>query len=296
LSSLEKLGTLIWDELVNLPTSDGFPELLGLFAALPHTRDRGDYLVSSPRLVVTRRLLKLWRGLNEGRFNATIGTADGSLELDRTHGKARFRIAASAFGDVLSERGSLGKKDQWAWLRGVWAGCGALYLPRSGYYMTFRLPVSGQVEPSLRKAFRKAGITAGDRLRQGRRELMLRDQGQIVTCLARMGLARSSLLLEETAIIRSLKSRANKLVNCDEANINKSLEAARQQLKIAEQIDARGLRDQLSPEFAELVRARMENPSASLRELGQILSRPVSKSTVEYRWRKLETLIRGDMT
>lgn len=216
--------------------------------------------------------------------------------MDRAQGKARFRIAASSYRAFLSERERLGKGELWSWARGVWAGCGAFYLPRSGYYMTFRLPDSGQVGAWLEKTFRSARITAGSRVKQGKRELMLRDQGQIVTCFARMGLARSSLLLEETAIIRSLKNRANKLVNCDEANINKSLDAARAQLEIVEQIDALWLWEKLSPELAELARVRRENPSASLRELGQILNKPVSKSTVEYRWRKLETILRGDTT
>ena len=291
---MEKITTLLWDELVNLPTSDGEAELLGLLETLPHSLDGGDLLVSSPRLVVTRRLLKLWRGLNERRFNATIGTANGSLELDRAQGKARFRIAASSYRNFVDERERLGRKETWAWARGAWAGCGSFYLPRSGYYMTLRLPDSQGLEARLRKIFRSAGVIPGSRVKQGRTELMLRDQEQIVTCFSRMGLVRSSLFLEETAIMRSLKNRANKLVNCDEANINKSLDAARAQLALVERIDAEGLWEELAPEFAELARVRRANPSASLRELGQILSRPVSKSTVEYRWRKLETMIRGD--
>jgi DNA-binding transcriptional regulator WhiA len=47
----------------------------------------------------------------------------------------------------------------------------------------------------------------------------------------------------------------------------------------------------MTPIQTELAAARRANPSASLGELGQMLSRPVSKSTVEYRWRKLESLI-----
>lgn len=291
---MEKIGTLLWDELVNLPISNGEPELIGLFEALPHTSGGGSILISSPRLVVTRRLLKLWRGLNEKRFNATIGATDGSLELDRALGKARFRVAVSSYREFVSRRERLKKDEMWAWVRGAWAGCGSFYLPRSGYYMTLRLPDSRGLEARLRKIFQSGGIAPGSRIKQGRTELMLRNQEQIVTCFSRMGLVRSSLLLEETAIMRSLKNRANKLVNCDEANINKSLDAARAQLALVEQIDAECLWGELSPEFVELARARRANPSASLRELGQILSRPVSKSTVEYRWRKLETMIRGE--
>lgn len=291
---MEKIGTLLWDELVNLPILNGEPELLGLFESLPYSFNGEDLLISSPRLVVTRRFLKLWRGLNERRFNATIGTTSGNLELDRAQGKARFRVASSLYRAFVRNRERLQKNETWAWVRGVWAGCGSFYLPRSGYYMTLRLQNSRELERRLGAVFRSVGIMPGTRVKQGRTELMLRDQEQIVTCFSRMGLVRTSLLLEETAIVRSLKSRANKLVNCDEANINKSLDAARAQLALIEQIDAKGLWAELPPDFVELAQARRVNPSASLRELGQILSRPVSKSTVEYRWRKLETIIRGE--
>jgi DNA-binding protein WhiA len=94
--------------------------------------------------------------------------------------------------------------------------------------------------------------------------------------------------------VRSIRERANKIVNCDSANIEKSLAAARAQLSMVDALDERGLWDEVPPALAELAKARRANPSASLGELGQILSKPVSKSTVEYRWRKLEFLIRGD--
>jgi hypothetical protein len=97
--------------------------------------------------------------------------------------------------------------------------------------------------------------------------------------------------LEDTAVIRSVREMANKMVNCDAANIASTLAAARSQIALVEAIDENRLWSELPPNLAEIARARRENPSASLRELGQILSKPVTKSTVEYRWKKLETVI-----
>jgi DNA-binding protein WhiA len=120
---------------------------------------------------------------------------------------------------------------------------------------------------------------------------MIRGLEDIVTVLAGMGLVRTSLVFEETAVLRSARGTANKLTNCDSANIGKTLEAARLQMRLVDALDAHGLWNAISPQLAEVARTRREPPSASLGELGQILSKPVSKSTVEYRWKKLEAFL-----
>lgn len=293
---MEKINTLIWDELVNLPAPAPGAELLGFLETLPRSFQGTDVLLACPKLVIGRRIIKLWRGLNEGLFNATITTitGNGALVLDKGRGKASFKLPKALFEELISFRPRRYRDGNWFWFRGVWSGCGAMYLPQSGYYMVLRvkdrLGLGGRIAGFLRKV----GIEPGIRMRQGRIEYMIRDQEEIVTCLLKMELVRSSLLLEEAAIVRSVRSRANKLVNCDTANINKSLHAARAQQELVDKLDEEGLWERLSPELAELAMMRREKPSASLSELGQYLSKPVSKSTVMYRWKKLDTLIRGE--
>ena len=89
-----------------------------------------------------------------------------------------------------------------------------------------------------------------------------------------------------------MRNRANKLVNCDSANINKSLAVAQNQLQTIKKLETQGLVETLPEHLKELVFLRKENPSATLGELGQFLSRPITKSTVKYRWRKLEEVLR----
>jgi DNA-binding transcriptional regulator WhiA len=62
-------------------------------------------------------------------------------------------------------------------------------------------------------------------------------------------------------------------------------------MRLVETLDEKGLWSEISPQLAEVARVRREHPSASLGELGQILTKPVSKSTVEYRWKKLEAFL-----
>jgi hypothetical protein len=290
---MENIATAMWDELSRLPAISAAREMSGYLDVLPRS-ERGEYILAPcPKLAVARRLLKLWRGLNEEDFNATMSPEDASLEFDRRRGRAVFRIARSVF-DALPPRGvPLSGAGRWAWFRGVWGAAGSLYLPRNGYYMVLRVWDRPELGRRIMKTFASAGIGPALRTRGGRAEYIVREQDQIVTCLSKMGLVKSSLILEETAIMRSLKSRANKLVNCDTANIGRAVGAAMGQMALVDFVEARGLEDSLPPALVELIQARKANPDASLRELGQILSKPVSKSTVEYRWKKLASLIRG---
>ena len=217
-----------------------------------------------------------------------------ALELDKTKGRAMFRLSSGLYS-LLSETraGYTEVKRRWAWFRGVWGGCGSLYKPQQGYYMALRVPAGRKCGDFIESALRSVMVTPKVRINRGRTEYMVRDVEGVVTILSRMGLVRTSLLLEDTAVIRSVRGIANKMVNCDAANIASTLAAARSQIALVDAIDEKELWSALPPYLAEIARARRENPSASFRELGQILSKPVTKSTVEYRWKKLETVI-GD--
>jgi len=276
---METIDNAIWDELLEMSLSDAEPELSGFLSVLPAKRDGEFALVDTRRLKIARRMLKLCR--SPGQVGACC-----SFKLDKDKGRALFCLP----WDLYTLHAKPARK-RWAWFRGAWGGCGALYMPQQGYYMAF-VPRAGRgCGVELDSIMRSISVVPRTRVNRGRTEYMIRDIEGIVTVLSRMGLVRTSLLLEETAVIRSVRGAANKMVNCDSANIASTLAAARTQMVLVDAIDDNGLWSELPPRLAEVARLRKENPSASLRELGQILSKPVSKSTVEYRWRKLETII-----
>ena len=284
---MEKMAAELWDEFLEQPLSDAKPELSGFLSALPSKTEGESVLVDTRRLMVARRMLKLCRYLESG-----TSLAGGVLELDKTKGRAMFRFPGE-FYSLMAEPGARHQKLKqiWAWFRGVWGGCGSLYKPQQGYYLALRVPAGRKCGIFVEQVLRSAVVTPKIRINKGRTEYMIRDIDGVVAILSRMGLVRTSLLLEDTAVIRSVRGMANKMVNCDAANIASTLTAARAQIALVNAIDENELWDVLPPHLAEIARVRRENPSASLRELGQILSKPVTKSTVEYRWKKLETVI-----
>jgi hypothetical protein len=285
-----KIYTAMWDELLEVRASDASSELSGYIAVLPVKYDGASALVDTRRLVVARRLLKLCKALNEAHAGEKMIPGERAFVLDKIKGRALYKIPRGAYELLMRSHGR-----KWEWFRGVWGGCGTLYLPQNGYYMALRIPLTGNSRRVLDSIFKGAGVVPKVRTNRGRAEYMIRDVEGIVTVLSRMGLVKTSLLLEETAVIRSVRGIANKMVNCDSANIHKTLTAARAQMELIDAVDSKGLWGEIPSETAELARLRRANPSASLGELGQFLSKPVSKSTVEYRWRRLKALISNNL-
>ncbi len=294
---MEKLREVIWDDWSSVLVDDRVKasvEIGGIFSGLSGGAGgerRMEAVFSSSRFFVFRKLKKLWELSDWGRpgetaLNLVIPAGmrgKVSLKLD----PAMVLEKISLYGDPIRNRA-----DAWHWLRGIFGSCGSLFLPRTGYYMVFRTSDTWGRVPSERLGHLLAmnDISFRSRTRYGFTETVIRDQSSIVGMLSNMQMFRTSLLLEEKAMLRSMKERANKVVNCDASNIRKSLETAKRQLETAEELITTGRIRMLPEAFRELVYARMENPSATLRELGQVLSKPVSKSTVEYRWRKIDHL------
>lgn len=295
---MDEKGRLLWDEWTALPVvSPVEDEIAGILDGLPYTRQGQDYLFKTNRLFTLRRLMHLWNESTELRKEPETGIR--LIYAKQQKNKPAFRVSAETAEKFFAHSVAFGRRTRnWNWVRGLWGACGALYIPKTGYYLILRPPLRGSVADRLQSVLRSANFTIGVRKRVQAKELMIRDQQQITTFLSRLGFVQMILQLEETAIYRQVRSHANKLVNCDSANINKSLEAAQNQLALIQQLESEGVVEELPDALKELIFARKNNPSMSLKELGQTLPRPISKSTVEYRWRKLESilhnLMRGD--
>ncbi|MCR5334957.1 MAG: DNA-binding protein WhiA [Synergistes sp.] len=280
---------ILWDEWGSVEAGKtSKDEAAGILDGIPSEDKSDSTFFTTPRLFAVRRLMRLW---DECGWN---GSDEYSLRIVRTQQRGRVTFAAgkAAVAKLKAVTASKAKRTRnWSWVRGLFGGCGSLYIPKTGYYLMMRVPEGRGAAERMQAVMRSCGFDLGIRKRTESRELMLRDQQQIVTLLSRIGLVTTALELEETAIFRSIRNHANKLVNCDAANIKKSIEAAHGQLELIKKLEERGMTGSLPEPLLDLVNARKKNPSVTLKELGQTLPTPISKSTVEYRWRKLELML-----
>lgn len=297
-----RLAEGLWDEWGAYPLETGAlvdAECAGLLAGLSSIRGQPLWLGTN-RLWLARRFLKLWHKTSWFAL-AQEGCGQGDVlslsRTRRTNGKTQVRIhlpapireEIEAFPTALEREEGLSVL-HWAWLRGLWGGCGSLYFPQSGCYLVLRVTAPAIAEP-LRHLLLRTGIPWGTRLSHGSQELILRDQENAVTFLCNMGLSDTSLKLEERAILRSMRDRANRVSNCDTANIRRTVRVAEQQTRLALKARRDGLLSRMPPPLRQLAEARLANPEISLSELGQKLSPPIRKSTVKYRWDRLSRYV-----
>src|SRR5690606_29855209 len=118
----------------------------------------------------------------------------------------------------------------------------------------------------------------------------LKDSEQIATLLTLMGSHQGRLALENARIYKEIRNTVNRLVNCETANVNKTVAAAQRQVAAIKRLAAQGGLESLNPRLRQVARLRLEYPEASLEELGQAANPPLSKSAVNYRLRRLMEL------
>ena len=176
-----------------------------------------------------------------------------------------------------------------AYLRGMFLGGGFVADPHGDFHFELTAE-SEEIAADLVKRMGRFGINARVTSRRGTYAVYLKGAEPIVTFLALVGAHRALLRTEDVRILKEMRNDVNRLVNAETANLQKTANAAAEQVAAVRWLErARGL-DALPPALREIAFLRLENPDVSLRELGELADPPLSKSAVYHRIRRLEEL------
>lgn len=116
----------------------------------------------------------------------------------------------------------------------------------------------------------------------------LKGAEEIADFLILVGATNAMLKFEDVRIVRDLRNSVNRLMNCENANMNKTADAAKKQIENIQLIEGKVGLDALPEKLREVAEVRLENPEISLKELGEILpSGPITKSGINHRIRKI---------
>ena len=126
--------------------------------------------------------------------------------------------------------------------------------------------------------------------RKGHQVVYLKEGSQIVDMLNVMEAYVSLMNLENIRILKEMRNSINRRVNCETANIAKTVNAATKQLEDINLIKEIVGLSKLPPALRQMAEVRLEYPEATLKELGQYLEPPVGKSGVNHRLRKLSEI------
>ena len=176
-----------------------------------------------------------------------------------------------------------------AYLRGVFMAAGSISNPQKSYHFEIVCKSSSQAEQiqEILKGFDTDAKIVG---RKSHYVVYLKEGSNIVDCLNVMEAYVSLMNLENVRILKEMRNSVNRKVNCETANIKKTVNAAVKQIEDIELIrDKTGL-EKLLDVLKETARLRLEYPEATLKELGGYFDPPVGKSGVNHRLKKLSAI------
>jgi len=176
-----------------------------------------------------------------------------------------------------------------AHIRGAFLGAGSVSDPEKGYHLEF-VTHSRQYGSDLCELLNKFGLHAKIIERKNSLVVYLKEGEHIVDLLSIIGAHEALLRLENMRVYKDIRNNINRLVNCETANLTKTVNAAIRQIENIKYINDRVGIYSLSPLLSEVAEARLMYADASLKELGQILNPPVGKSGVNHRLRQLDIL------
>ena len=177
-----------------------------------------------------------------------------------------------------------------AFIRGTFLGSGTINNPEKKYHLEIFLK-NLETAKYIIEILRKYSIDFKILERSKKYAIYTKEGEEISKFLALMGASASVLKFEEIRVYRDIKNNINRKVNCETANLNKIVNSSVKQINDIKYIKERGKFNELSEQLKEIAIVRIENPDMSLEELGKLLKKPIGKSGVNHRLRKIQKIV-----
>lgn len=178
------------------------------------------------------------------------------------------------------------------YLRGAFLGCGSISDPAKAYHLEFVLR-SENMANALQALLNSYELNAKVLSRKGTFVVYLKESDKIIEFLTRIEAHASILEYENVRVLKDFRNDLNRKVNCETANIQKTVTASTRQIENIQYLESQGGFASLNEDLREIAELRLENPEATLGELGEMLSIPIGKSGANHRLRKIEEIAKA---
>ncbi|MDS0526233.1 DNA-binding protein WhiA [Clostridium sp. SHJSY1] len=182
-----------------------------------------------------------------------------------------------------------GETEKRAYIRGAFLGGGSISNPEKTYHLEF-VTHSEEYALDLCNLINTFGLNSKVIQRKSSFIIYIKEGEQIVDLLNIVGAHTSLLELENIRIMKEMRNNVNRLVNCETANLSKTVNAAVRQVESIKLIQSQIGLKRLPKNLREIAELRLNYPDESLKELGEMLDPPVGKSGVNHRLRKIEKI------
>ena len=174
-----------------------------------------------------------------------------------------------------------------SFLRGAFLAGGSVTDPEKGYHLELTTTHHSVARETYTLMHDSLGFYPKTAARGGGQVLYLKQSELISDFLTFLNAPVAAMGIMEARLEKELNNKVNRRCNCDDANTSKVVEAAQEQLAAIRILRERGVIDKLPQKIQQAVRAREENPEASLTELAALMEPPISKPAMNHRLKKL---------
>ena len=250
-------------------------ELYGYLITVNVSNDRNCIKFSTESEYNINRFSKLLNNLDISQYSINILGKSYCITISREESR-KINELYKAFNleeDELIEK---------AFIRGTFLGSGSINNPKNKYHLEMILKNKKHAEKIL-DILNKYRVELKKLETENKCSVYSKDGEEISKFLAFIEASNSVLKFEEIRVYRDMRNNINRIVNCETANLTKTVDAAIKQIDAINKLKKNGKYNDLPDNLKEIAKLRIENPEASLLELGKMLKEPIGKSGVNYR-------------
>ena len=279
---ISKLGNLANKEIVKF-------ELLGYLSSNNITIEKNKIKFSTESEYNINRFSKLLNNLNYTNHKIEMIGKKFCISVNKPEISEIVYSNTVLFKNIIEEINNQELLEK-AFVRGSFLGGGSINNPEKTYHLEIICSSKENVNIVL-EILNKYAIQFRSIEKKNGYALYTKDGDEISKFLALIGANSSVLKFEEVRVYRDIRNNVNRKVNCETANLNKTLNAALKQIENIKYLKQIGQFDKMPEQLQEIANLRLANPEASLVEIGKMLSRPIGKSGVNHRFYNIEQFV-----
>lgn len=194
--------------------------------------------------------------------------------------------------EIMKPKSDLSNELQKSIVKGAFLGSGSVTDPNNQYHLEITFEEKENAEYIL-NICRNFNIKFKLLESKNKYHLYMKESEEISKILALMGANKSVLYFEDVRVVKEMKNNINRKVNCETSNLNKIVNASVNQINDIKLIQKMNKFELLPDTLKELAVLRLENPDASLKDMGEMLKNPIGKSGVNSRFKKINDIAEG---
>lgn len=279
---ISKLSNLANKEVVKF-------ELLGYLSSNNITIEKNKIKFSTESEYNINRFSKLLNNLQYTNYNIEMIGKKFCISVNKPEISEAIYDNTITFKNIIEQINNQELLEK-AFVRGSFLGGGSINNPKNTYHLeiTFSSEENANI---VQEILNKYEIQFKNMEKKNGYALYTKDGDEISKFLALIGANSSVLKFEEVRVYRDIRNNVNRKVNCETANLNKTLNAALKQIEDIKYLKQIGQFYKMPKQLQEIANLRLENPEASLVEIGQMLSKPIGKSGVNHRFYNIEQFV-----